>query len=79
MIDMNTHDVSFSGKAVHLSKREYDLLTYFAQNHEKILTKTELAEKVWGIYDVWEDQKVVEVYIGYLRKKIDPRIIETRK
>ena len=64
---------------MELSKREFELLLYFAQNRDKIITKSELAEKVWGTYDIWEDQKVVEVYIGYLRKKINKNIIETQK
>jgi DNA-binding response OmpR family regulator len=49
------------------------------QNAGRILPKTELAEKVWWIYDTWADQKVVEVYIGYLRKKLWTHIIETHK
>jgi two-component system, OmpR family, response regulator len=43
-----------------------------------MITKSELMERVWGVYDSWRDAKVVEVYIGYLRKKI-PGIIETHK
>lgn len=77
-IDLPSHVVVYNGAVVELSKREYELLLYFAQNHEKIITKMELAEKIWGIYDAWGDQKVIEVYIGYLRKKI-PGIIETHK
>ena len=78
-INQVIHSVKWKGFVRDLSKREFELLLYFAQNKEKILTKNELAEKVWGMYDVWEDQKVVEVYIGYLRKKIDKNIIETLK
>lgn len=78
-IDEENHTVFWEWEAKNLSKREYELLLYFAQNDGKILSKTELAEKVWGMYDVWGDVKVVEVYIGYLRKKINPNIIETRK
>lgn len=70
--------VIYKSHVIDLSKREYELLLYFAQNHEKIIPKSELAERVWGIYDSFADQKVIEVYIGYLRKKI-PGIIETHK
>ena len=77
-IDIPTHTVSYERKSVDFSKREYELLLYFARNHEKTIPKTELAEKVWWIYDTFAEQKVVEVYIGYLRKKI-PGIIETHK
>lgn len=78
-IDISEHSVKKDGIGIDLSKREYELLLYFAQNHEKTITKAELAEKIWGIYDVWEDQKVVEVYIGYLRKKLGKNSIETLK
>ncbi len=78
-IDQTIRSVKWKGLSIDLSKREFELLLYFAQNRERIITKNELAEKVWGIYDVWDDQKVVEVYIGYLRKKIDKNIIETMK
>ncbi len=77
-IDLSSHVVIYEGSMINLSKREYELLIYFAQNHEKIITKTELAEKIWRIYDAWGNQKVIEVYIWYLRKKI-PGIIETHK
>jgi DNA-binding response OmpR family regulator len=77
-IDSIDHSVLYRGKSIDFSKREFELLLYFAQNHEKMITKSELMERVWGIYDSWHDAKVVEVYIGYLRKKI-PSIIETHK
>ena len=77
-IDIPSHVVVYADSVIDLSKREYELLLYFAQNHEKIITKTEVAEKIWWIYDAWKNQKVIEVYIGYLRKKI-PGIIETHK
>jgi DNA-binding response OmpR family regulator len=72
------HTVFIDKKPVDLSKREYELFLYFVQNDEKIITKQELAEKIWWAYDAFADQKVVEVYIGYLRKKI-PNCIETKK
>jgi DNA-binding response OmpR family regulator len=78
-IDQIDHSVYYSGKLVELSKREFALLLYFAQNHEKTITKSELMEKIWWVYDAWEDQKVVEVYIWYLRKKLGKSIIETLK
>lgn len=71
--------MTWKGKNIDLSKREYELLHYFVVNHERIVSKTELLEKIWGIYDAWAEQKVVEVYIGYLRRKLDKSIIETIK
>jgi two-component system, OmpR family, response regulator ArlR len=78
-MDLEEHTTTYNGNKVELSKREYELLLYFMQNHTRTIPKVELAEKVWNIYDVWEDQKVVEVYIGYLRKKIHSGIIITEK
>lgn len=73
------HEFSQSEKSIDLSKREYDLLLYLMQNHPRIVSKNELAEKIWWIYDLWWDQKVVEVYIWYLRKKLWSSIIVTHK
>lgn len=77
-IDPANQSVYYDKQEISLSKREYDLLLYFATHEGYTIPKSELLEKVWGIYDPWESGKVVEVYIGYLRKKI-PGIIETRK
>lgn len=70
--------VYFDGNEIHFSKKEFALLCYFATHRGYYISKAELLEKVWGVYDNFEEGKVVEVYIGYLRKKI-PDIIQTRK
>ncbi|MFZ4461461.1 MAG: winged helix-turn-helix domain-containing protein [Patescibacteria group bacterium] len=75
---MQTHEVFFHDRPVELSKREFELLLYFLRNTGKVLSKQDIAESVWGIYDAFADIKVVEVYIGYLRKKI-PHSIQTKK
>jgi DNA-binding response OmpR family regulator len=77
-IDLQNHSASLDGKPVELSKREFELLLYFARNAGNTISKQDLAERVWGIYDAFADQKIVEVYIGYLRKKI-PNCIVTKK
>lgn len=77
-IDPQYKIVTFGGEHIHFSKREFALLLYFATHRGYYIPKDELLEKVWGIYDNFEEGKVLEVYIGYLRKKI-PGIIETRK
>ena len=79
IIDQEHHEVTWKGKQIDLSKREYELLQFLAVNHEQIISKNELLEKIWGIYDAWAEQKVVEVYIGYLRRKLDKNAIETIK
>lgn len=77
-IDIIHHQVTYKNSLIELSKREFELLLYFARNKTKTLSKSELLERIWGIYDSFSDGKVVEVYIGYLRKKI-PWIIITEK
>ena len=77
-IDVANQKVFYKKRNIHFSKREYELLYYFATHEGYTIPKSELLEKVWGIYDSWEEGKVAEVYIGYLRKKI-PDLIETRK
>ncbi len=61
------------------SRRAYDLFLYLAQHHTRMISKDELTEKVWWIYDPWEDQKVVEMYISYIRKRLGKDIILTSK
>jgi two-component system response regulator ArlR len=77
-INLQSHTVSYETKLIDLSKREFDLLVYFLRNKERTIPKTELLEKVWGIYESFAEQKVVEVYIWYIRKKI-PHSIVTEK
>lgn len=55
---------------IHLSRRESALLEHLMRSHDRILSKEEILEHVWGEIDVRETN-LVEVYIGYLRKKLD--------
>ena len=65
---------------VHLSTLEFDLLKYFAQNKGRVIDRQELYEKVWGEFEGdFMFSKTVDVYIGYLRKKLGRDIIETKK
>jgi len=54
---------------ISLSKTEYDLILYLVRNKNRVVSKDELLERVWG-YDFEGNANVVEVYINYLRKKI---------
>jgi DNA-binding response OmpR family regulator len=54
-------------------------LKYLLQNEGKIISKEELFERVWGEYDMFKMGKTVDVYIGYLRKKLGADLIETVK
>ena len=59
-----------NGQSIILTPKEYNLLLFFVQNPERILTRTEIAEKVWDThFDTGTN--FIDVYINYLRKKID--------
>ncbi|NDK09322.1 response regulator transcription factor [Candidatus Gracilibacteria bacterium] len=80
VIDLIKREVYTSKKTVHLSNLEFDLLKYFAQNKNKVITRQELYEKVWGEFEGnFMFSKTVDVYIGYLRKKLGREIILTKK
>ncbi len=67
---LKTKSVSRNGQPIVLTPKEYNLLLFFVQNPERVLTRTEIAEKVWGTY-FDTGTNFIDVYINYLRKKID--------
>lgn len=69
-LDTLTFDVERSGKKIKLSSTEFALLEYLMRNPERILTKDNIISHVWD-YDADILLNTVEVYIGYLRNKID--------
>lgn len=66
------HKVTYGGEEVFLSKKEYDLLLYLMENRGIVLDREKLIENVWG-YDFMGDTNVTDVYIRYLRSKIDQK------
>lgn len=74
-VDLNTRQVTRLAQNIELTPREYDLLIYLLQNKNIVLTREQLIEKVWG-YDYLGDTNVVDVYIRYLRQKIDKNFDE---
>jgi DNA-binding response OmpR family regulator len=54
---------------VELTPREFALLEFLLRHHDEVVSKTEILEHVWDTFDT--DPNVVEVYVGYLRRKID--------
>jgi DNA-binding response OmpR family regulator len=58
------------GRILDLSQREFMLLEYLMRNAGQVLTRTQIGERVWG-FDFYNESNVVDVYIGYLRRKID--------
>jgi DNA-binding response OmpR family regulator len=80
VLDPVSHRVTRSGKNVELTSREYALLQYFMHHPNQILTRTMIVEQVWG-YDFDNFSNVVDVYVNYLRNKIDrnfePKLLHT--
>jgi DNA-binding response OmpR family regulator len=69
-LSLVTHKVMRRGKEIELTAKEYSLLEYFMRNPDKILTRTMISEHVWD-YHFDSMTNVVDVYVNYLRKKID--------
>lgn len=69
-LDLDKYTVSFKDEPIELTKREFDLLKYFLENKNLVLTREKLINAVWG-YDYLGDTNVVDVYVRYLRSKID--------
>ena len=69
-LDPFSKRVERAGQTIDLTAREFSLLEYLMHNQNIALSKSQLLEHVWGV-DFAADENVVEVYIGYLRKKID--------
>jgi two-component system OmpR family response regulator len=70
-MDEDTHEVRRGGTPVALTATEYKLLRYFLLNPRRVLSKAQILDRVWN-YDFGGDANVVEIYISYLRKKLDP-------
>ncbi len=66
------YEVTVQGEDVQLTKKEYSLLEYMLRNKRTVLTRDQILQEVWG-YDYTGDTNVVDVYIRYLRAKIDDR------
>jgi heavy metal response regulator len=69
-LDLQTHKVARAGKEIELTSKEYALLEYLMRNTGKVVTRTMISEHVWDIdFDTFTN--VIDVYINYLRNKID--------
>jgi two-component system, OmpR family, response regulator len=76
-LDPATREVTVAGDPVSLSPREYDLLEFLLRHPDRVVTKTELLDRVWDARGVGYEPNTVEVYVGYLRRKLGPGLIET--
>jgi two-component system OmpR family response regulator len=71
VINQDAHEVTIEGKQVDLSPTEYKLLRFLVMNPDRVLTKAQILDHVWE-YDFNGDMGIVESYVSYLRKKLDP-------
>jgi two-component system, OmpR family, response regulator ArlR len=71
-LDLIKYVVSYKNEIIDLTKKEFDLLKYLMLNKEIVLSRDTILEKVWG-YDYFGDTNVVDVYIRYLRTKLDDK------
>ena len=69
-VDIPGRRARVNGVDVDLTKREFDLLAVLAEHKTAVLSRAQLLELVWG-YDFAADTNVVDVFIGYLRRKLD--------
>ena len=69
-INLERQEVTRNGEPIKLSPKEYNLLVYLVENAEKVVSRVEIAEKVWNThFDTGTN--FIDVYINYLRKKMD--------
>nr|WP_295971627.1 response regulator transcription factor [uncultured Bacillus sp.] len=71
-VNEKTRHVTRGNESIELTPREFDLLVYLLKNKRIVLSREQIIEAVWG-YDYMGDTNVIDVYIRYLRKKIDSR------
>ena len=69
-VDVESHVVTFGSDAIDLTKKEFDLLVYLLENRNVVISREQALDAVWG-FDFYGNTNVVDVYIRYLRSKID--------
>ncbi len=70
VLDEETYEVERAGQPIKLTAKEFELLRYLMQNPRRVLSRAQILDQVWS-YDFGGTSSVVEIYISYLRKKID--------
>ena len=69
-LDVARREVTRGGRRIELSPREFSLLEYLMRHPNQVLTRTQIAEHIWS-FDYYGGSNVVDVYVGYLRKKLN--------
>ncbi|WP_232549612.1 response regulator transcription factor [Propioniciclava soli] len=70
VLDEDSHEVTRAGEQIQLTATEFELLRYLMRNPRRVLSKAQILDRVWN-YDFGGQANVVELYISYLRKKVD--------
>ncbi len=69
-MDEDSHEVTRDGQQIRLTATEFELLRYFMRNPKRVLSKAQILDRVWQ-YDFGGQANIVELYVSYLRRKID--------
>ena len=70
MLDEDSHEVTRAGEPITLTATEFELLRFMMRNSKRVLSKAQILDRVWS-YDFGGRSNIVELYVSYLRKKID--------
>jgi two-component system, OmpR family, response regulator len=70
VLDEDSHEVTRSGEVITLTATEFELLRFMMRNSKRVLSKAQILDRVWS-YDFGGRSNIVELYVSYLRKKID--------
>jgi two-component system OmpR family response regulator len=70
VLDEDSHEVARAGEPISLTSTEFELLRFMMRNSKRVLSKAQILDRVWS-YDFGGRSNIVELYISYLRKKID--------
>ena len=83
-LDERSHEVTRAGRQIELTAREFEVLLLFMRNPRAVLSKAQILDRVWD-YDFGGNENIVELYVSYLRKKIDapfpdlPNLFHTKR
>ncbi|MGB9249555.1 MAG: response regulator transcription factor [Mycobacterium sp.] len=70
VLNEDSHDVTRAGEPISLTSTEFELLRFMMRNSKRVLSKAQILDRVWS-YDFGGRSNIVELYISYLRKKVD--------
>jgi two-component system OmpR family response regulator len=70
VLDEDSHEVTRAGEPITLTATEFELLRFMMRNAKRVLSKAQILDRVWS-YDFGGRSNIVELYVSYLRKKID--------